>query len=122
VAREVRLEIADGGVVCERCRIADKPWSRMKGLLGRSELPPHEGILLRPCGSVHTFFMRFPIDVVFCDRDLRVMSVAHEVQPWRGAAKRGAKVGIELAAGEAARRGVEVGATLKVVPAPDRRS
>lgn len=87
----------------------------MKGLLGRSELSGNEGILLRPCGSVHTFFMRFPIDVVFCDRELRVLSVAHEVQPWRGAAKRGAKVGIELAAGEAARRGVEAGAALRLV-------
>jgi uncharacterized membrane protein (UPF0127 family) len=114
MAREVRLELESGAVVCERCVVADKPWSRMRGLLGRSELPAGEGILLRPCGSVHTMFMRFPIDVVFCDRELRVLSVVPGLRPWRFAGKRGTKVTIELRAGEAATRGVGAGAQLRV--------
>ena len=57
-------------------------------------------------------FMRFPIDVVFCDRELRVLSVAAEVPKWRMRSQRGAKVVIELAAGEAGRRGVEPGVQL----------
>jgi uncharacterized membrane protein (UPF0127 family) len=112
----VRVELESGGVVCERCVVADRPWSRMRGLLGRDELPPGEGILLRPCGSVHTLFMRFPIDVVFCDGDLRVLSVSPAVPPWRGAARRRAKLAIELAAGEAARRGVVEGSQLRLAP------
>jgi uncharacterized membrane protein (UPF0127 family) len=112
----VRVELESGAVVCERCAIADKPWSRLRGLLGREELPPGEGILLRPCSSVHTMFMRFPIDVVFCAGDLTVLSVAANVAPWRAAMRRGAKVAIELAAGEAARSGVEAGARLRLVP------
>jgi uncharacterized membrane protein (UPF0127 family) len=60
-------------------------------------------------------FMRFPIDVVFCDGDLRVLSVEPEVPKWRMRGQRGAKVAIELAAGEAERHGVGPGAFLRLV-------
>jgi uncharacterized membrane protein (UPF0127 family) len=86
----------------------------MRGLLGRKELPGGEGILLRPAGSVHTFFMRFPIDVVFLDRDLRVVSVAEEVPPWKARGARGAKAVLELAAGEISRRQLAEGDTLSL--------
>jgi uncharacterized membrane protein (UPF0127 family) len=79
----------------------------MKGLLGRSSLDPGEGMLFRPAGSIHMFFMRFPIDAVFCDRELRVLDVRRGLQPWQTAARKGAKVVIELAAGAAA--GIEPG-------------
>jgi uncharacterized membrane protein (UPF0127 family) len=59
-------------------------------------------------------FMRFPIDVLFCDRDLRVLSVAPDVPKWKMRAQRGAHVAIELSAGEAARRGVSAGAQLRI--------
>ena len=55
----------------------------------------------RPAGSIHTFFMRFPLDVVFCDGDLNVLGVERDVRPWRTAGRRGAKVVVELAAGTA---------------------
>ena len=53
----------DGRVVCEHLLVATRPFARMRGLLGRATLPAGEGILLRPAGSVHTFFMRFPTTV-----------------------------------------------------------
>ncbi len=84
----------------------------MRGLLGRKELPSGEGILLRPAGSVHTFFMRFPIDVVFLDRELRVVAIAPDVPAWRARGARGAKIVLELAAGEASRRGLTEGDAL----------
>jgi uncharacterized membrane protein (UPF0127 family) len=102
---ELRKE--DGAVVCARCAIADTPLSRMKGLLGRAGLARDEGMLFRPAGSIHMFFMRFAIDAVFCDRDLRVVKVVRDLRPWRIAGMRGAKVVVELAAGAAA--GVEAG-------------
>jgi uncharacterized membrane protein (UPF0127 family) len=101
-------------VLLERCWIADRPWSRMRGLLGRNGLAEGEGLLIKPCGSVHTFFMRFPIDVVFLDRELSVVAVRPEVPPWRTAGARGAKVTLELAAGEAARLGIEPGLQLRL--------
>ena len=91
----------DGTVVCRRCVVAASPLARMKGLLGRDALDPDEGILLRPAGSIHMFFMRFAIDAVFCTRDLEVIDVARDLRPWRAAGRRGAKVVIELAAGAA---------------------
>jgi uncharacterized membrane protein (UPF0127 family) len=105
----------DGRPLCERCVVADRPFSRALGLLGRSELPSGEGILLRPAGSVHTFFMRFPIDVVFLDGDGRVLRIASAVAPWRAAAQRGARAVLELTAGECERRGVDVGDRLSLV-------
>jgi uncharacterized protein len=86
----------------------------MKGLLGRRELPPGEGLLIRPTWSIHMFFMRFPIDAVFLDGDGVVVRVVPELRPWRTASHRGAKEVLELAAGETARRGVQVGDRLLV--------
>jgi uncharacterized protein len=99
----------DGVVVCEECLVAATPFTRMRGLLGRSSLPSGQGILLRPASSVHTFFMRFPIDVVFLDGELRVVEIAADLRPWRAAGKRGARAVLELPAGECARRGLAVG-------------
>jgi uncharacterized protein len=112
--RRARLTRADGRVVCEQLLVAARPLTRMRGLLGRSSLPPGEGILLRPAGSVHTFFMRFPIDVVFLDRDATVVGVEPSLAPWRLAGRRGAKSVVELAAGECARHGVAVGDRLQL--------
>ena len=92
--------------------MAARPLRRMRGLLGRRALPPGEGILLRPAASVHTFFMRFPIDVVFLDGDGVVLRIERELPAWRVAACRGAKAAVELAAGEAARRGLRSGERL----------
>jgi uncharacterized protein len=100
---------SDGSVVCARCVVADSFLTRLRGLLGRRELPPDEGLLINPCSSVHTWFMRFPIDVLFLDRDLRVVRVAADVRPFRLRWGRGARQVLELAAGEAAERGIRVG-------------
>jgi uncharacterized protein len=109
IPREATLLTTDDVVVCERCVVADNPLVRMRGLLGRRELPSEEGILLRPASSVHTWFMRFPIDVVFLDDDLSVLRVVPRLGPWRLAARRRAAAVLELAAGESERRGIEVG-------------
>jgi uncharacterized membrane protein (UPF0127 family) len=110
-SREVAVS-RRGAVVCERCRVADSPLSRMRGLLGRQELPAGEGIWLRPCGSVHTAFMRFAIDVVFLDREGRVVRVVRGLRPWRAAGARGSRSAIELPAGECERRGIAEGDVL----------
>ena len=105
---------ARGAAVCERCVVADRARARMRGLLGRSDLAAGEGVLLRPASSIHTHFMRFAIDAVFLDRDLRVVEVRSALPPWRMARKRGAKAVLELRAGEAGRRGIEVGDALAI--------
>src|SRR5918992_5737088 len=104
-----RLRAHDGRIVCETCLVADRPFGRMKGLLGRRALPSGEGLLLRPASSVHTAFMRFPIDVVFLDRELCILSIARDLRPWRAAGRPGARAALELPAGESERRGLRPG-------------
>ena len=105
-----------GTVVCERCVVADRPLARLRGLLGRRELPAGEGLLIRPAGAVHTSFMRFAIDVVFLDRELTVVGVVDGLEPWRAAGRRGARAVLELAAGERATRAISPGDRLALVP------
>ena len=81
----------------------------MRGLLGRKQLGRDEGILLRPAGSIHTAFMRFPIDAVFLDADGRVLRIENDLRPWRASGCRGARAVLELSAGESERRGVRPG-------------
>ena len=104
-----RVRTADGSVVCERCEIPESAFGRARGLLGRDGLESGEGMLIDRAGSVHMFFMRFPIDVVFVDRDWRVVGVRHGLRPWRVAGARGAVAALELPAGTAAAAGIEEG-------------
>jgi uncharacterized membrane protein (UPF0127 family) len=106
---EIAIRRDDGNIVCERCVLADTALARMRGLLGRRELRNGDGILLKPASAVHMAFMRFAIDAVFLDGDLRVVKIAADLRPWRTAGSRGTKSVLEIAAGEAARRGLSVG-------------
>jgi uncharacterized protein len=108
--------VADGDrVVCERCTIADTPISRLRGLLGKRELASGNGIFLDPANIIHTWFMRFPIDVVFVDADMQVVGITRDTAPWRLTGRRAATAVIELPAGECKRRGIEHGAKLRLV-------
>ena len=62
---------------------ADDSASRNKGLLGRESMGPDEGLWIVPCPMIHTFFMKFPIDVLFLDADLTVRRVIEDLRPWR---------------------------------------
>jgi uncharacterized membrane protein (UPF0127 family) len=93
-------------------RRADGFFSRLRGLLFSPDLKPGEGLLLVPCASVHTAFMRTPIDVVFLDRAGKIRRIVPRLKPWRAAAYAGAWQTLELAAGEAARLGLQAGQSL----------
>lgn len=103
------LRREDGRVVCERVRVADTWVRRLRGALFRRTLPSDEGCVLRPSFSIHTMFMRFPIDVVFLDQDLSVLKISAGVRPFHAASCRGAREVVELRAGECERRGLDVG-------------
>jgi uncharacterized membrane protein (UPF0127 family) len=92
-----------------RVTLASSFWQRLRGLLGRRALASNEGLLLAPCTNVHTFWMRFPIDAVFLDREGQVLAIAAQLKPWRAAAAWRAHSCLELAAGGADRIGLRVG-------------
>ena len=111
----VAIVRSDGAIACERCTVADRMLPRMRGLLGRTGLPVGEEMLIRPAPSIHTFFMRFPIDVVFLSRQGEVLKIAEHVAPWRARSCRHSYAVLELAAGEAGRRGLAVGERIDTV-------
>jgi len=87
-------------VLSDQCRLANTFLKRAIGLLNRSSLRPGEGLLLHDCHGIHTVGMRFPIDVIFLDKSLRVMRLAQQVRPFRiGPAAKDAVYVLELPAG-----------------------
>ena len=70
-------------IVTDQLMIAESLFSRMKGLLGRKSLEPHEMLWINPCNSIHTFFMSFSIDCVFLNKEMKVCAIKHDVSPWR---------------------------------------
>ena len=112
MVEHLQLTRTDGLPVC-RARVATSFGSRFRGLMGAAELPPGEGLLLPGTSSVHTHFMRFPIDVVFLDTERRIVSVVPALRPWRFAAAQGSDSVLELAAGECERLGLAEGDVLR---------
>jgi uncharacterized membrane protein (UPF0127 family) len=107
------VNLTNGRCVCVG-ELADRPLRRMRGLMGRPSLLAGEGMLIRPAPAIHTAFMRFSIDALFLDRDLRVLEIVEDLPPWRIASQRRARAVLELAAGESARCGVHVGDRLEL--------
>jgi uncharacterized membrane protein (UPF0127 family) len=90
-------------VVAEHAELADNVWSRFWGLMGRSELPAGSGLVLKPGGGIHMWFMRIPLDVIHVGKDDRVTHVLRGIKPWRmGPLFVGGKLAIELPVGAAA--------------------
>jgi uncharacterized membrane protein (UPF0127 family) len=69
--------------IVSRVSVADDSVSRSRGLLGRAAMDSEEGLWIVPCPMIHTFFMKFAIDVLFLDRELRVVRVLEGLKPWR---------------------------------------
>jgi uncharacterized membrane protein (UPF0127 family) len=90
--------------------------SRKRGLLGRTHLEPESALIIAPCWSVHTFFMRFTIDVIFVARQGGIVALRPRVRPWRLAAGWGAYATIELPEGTIERAGVRAGDLLRLAP------
>ncbi len=72
-----------GSVLADNATIATSFMSRIKGLLGRAGIAKGEGLIIAECGSIHTFFMNFPIDVIFLNYQHTVVKVKKAVTPFR---------------------------------------
>lgn len=69
-------------LIANHLELAASTSARLVGLLGRSHLNPESALILYPCSSVHMWFMRFPIDVVFASKSHEVVAIYHDLQPW----------------------------------------
>lgn len=109
------LYTQSGRQVAERL-LRPRSWiATQMGLLIRPPLQPGEGLWLHPCGSIHTWGMRYPIDALFLDADLVILKAASAIGPWRvELAPRGTRSVIELPAGAA--RNLGAGERLEIRP------
>jgi len=78
-----RILMVDGKVLLSRVIVAESMRARMQGLLFRRSLARDTGMLIRPCRSIHMWFMRFPIDAAFLDQDMNVLKISRNLKPWQ---------------------------------------
>jgi uncharacterized protein len=93
------INLTNNTILANQVRVADTFFSRLKGLLGSNGLPDGEALVIRPCNSVHTFGMRYPIDVIFADAQHRVVKTVADMGPGRVAFCRKGCYTVELTAG-----------------------
>jgi uncharacterized membrane protein (UPF0127 family) len=87
--------------------------ARGKGLMMASPLPDGGGLVIEPCNSIHMFFMRYPLDIVFLDKEGKVVFMYKGIKPWRvGRIVRGARLAIELPEGTIDRSNTQLGDTI----------
>ena len=103
-----------GEVLVSQAKLASSFWQRLRGLMFRKTIGVEEGLIFYQAGSIHTCFMRFAIDVVFADRDLKVVKLYSELKPWRLAGALLSHMTLELPAGKIAAAGVAVGDILEL--------
>ena len=107
--------------LADRIEVAVTRHDRRKGLLGRRSLDPSSALIIAPCFSIHTMFMRFDIDAVFVDEDGRAVKVVQGMTPWRMAVDPTAHAVVEMAAGSLRERPVNVGDRLYLLEPGGRR-
>jgi hypothetical protein len=114
--RDIRLRVSNltrNTVLATCMEVADSAAKRNKGLLGRERLAPGEGLWIRPCEAVHTFWMRFPIDLVYLDRKNRIRKLVSALPPWRLSACLRAHSVLELPSGTIRETQTQLGDTIE---------
>jgi hypothetical protein len=103
-------------LVASRASLADNFFSRLKGLMFRRTMDREEALVFYRTASIHTFFMRFPLDLVFLDKKMRIIKVFKGLKPGRIAVCLAAYVAVELPGGRIAQKGLEIGDVLGLAP------
>lgn len=112
------LDQTRGTVVAEHAQLAGTSSERTRGLLGRTTLPPGEGLWIVPCESVHTFGMQFAIDLIYLDRKNRIRKICRGVKPWRISVCLVAHSILELPTGAAMKSEARVGDQIELIQLP----
>ena len=108
------MRLRAGGELVAQARVAHRPSHRALGLIGTRQWQHPNGLLIPRCSAVHSFFMRFPIDLVYLTGDFEVVKVVAGLRPWRlSSGGRRASQTLELPQGEAARLRLEPGQRLE---------
>ena len=103
------MHAATGKILAEEIRVADSFFSRLKGLLGTSGLAAGRGLVITPCNSVHTFGMRYSIDVLFVNKEHTILKIVPDMLPGKIALCRGSRYVVELPSGAVLQQAIYVG-------------
>lgn len=106
----------NGKQIADKVMLAENYTARLKGLLEQKSLDPGSALIIKPCNSVHTWFMKFNIDVLFIGKSGRVVKVIETMPPFKVAAARVAAFAVELPAGTIREHGIKPGDMLGVIP------
>lgn len=105
-----------GTMIAAEAQVADSFLSRGRGLIGRPPLREGQALVIRPCKGIHTWFMKYPIDVVYVDATDTVIDIETQIAPWRLCKpRRKASYVIELRAGTATPDRVQIGDQIALV-------
>lgn len=111
------IEISNPGrdtIIAGRVQVADRWWPRLRGLIGRPEPEPGEGLLIVPSQGVHMYWMKYPIDVALLDKEKRVVAIYSDLQPGKRTKMHwSAQYALELQTGALAESGTEIGDQLE---------
>lgn len=105
----IKKEGSNPSTVLDNAGVAESFLSRMKGLMGKKSLREDQGLIIKPCKSIHTMWMRFDIDVVFLDKHKNIVDIICFLKPFRTAFCRDAFYTLELAAGMAEKKDLKIG-------------
>ena len=104
------FNVAKGAVIAQQAKLTVSFGQRMKGLLGQDSLAANEALIIKPCSSIHTFFMRFAIDVLFLDKNMQIVRLIQNMPPNRlSPIVWASKMAIELPAGKISQTNTQVG-------------
>jgi uncharacterized membrane protein (UPF0127 family) len=112
----------NGRVIIPHLEVAANLWTQTVGLMGRNAIVPDGGLFIPHCNAIHTAFVRFPIDVIFLDEEMKVVRLVPELRPWKIVGfVRGAKSVVELPAGTLRQKQIVVGQQFALhLSAPER--
>ena len=115
--------LTKNATICKDALPADTFWKRTRGLMFRRQWDDFDGLILSPCGSIHTFWMQMDIDVCFISPENRILNIAAGLAPWRLAfGKKGSKTTLELPAGTLENTNTTTGDQLVFQTEPSRES
>jgi uncharacterized membrane protein (UPF0127 family) len=106
-------------IIVQKCNIANTFFKRLKGLLGKKDFPENEGLYIPKCNSIHMFFMKFPIDVLFLDQNKQIVFLLEDFSPWKiKSPVKKAIATLELPSGTIKKHSLKVGDNIDFIETP----
>ena len=75
------LKVKNGEIICNKMIVAENILNRMQGLMFSEKMPECDGFLIDPCRSIHTFFMLYSLDILFLDKNFKVVKILYDLTP-----------------------------------------